>query len=135
MEDLRVPPQELRDGGLADTQLPEVIENGDHVLLDAATKNEGIIVDVFYGEAEGVEEIDALPHDIDGDGELEAVELVRDDAEPTEELVEAGAVGGALVLHLEQAGPSIEGRRRAGGGAAGRRDGGCQGGRGSCENS
>lgn len=40
-----------------------------------------------------MEEVDALPHDIDGDRELKAIELVKDDAKPMKELVDAGVVG------------------------------------------
>lgn len=116
MEDLRVPPQELGECGLADAQLAEVVEHGHDVLFDAAAEDERVAVDVVNGEAEGVEEFDALVHDVDGDGELEAVELVGDDAEGAQELVDAGAVGGTLGLHLLEAGPRVEG---GGGGPAG----------------
>lgn len=105
MEDLRVLPQKLRDGRLADAHLPHILGNGGHVLRHY-NQVQGVIVDVLYGDAKGMEEVDALPHDIDGDGELKAIELVGDDAETTEELV---GLAGALVLHLGLAGPPIEG--------------------------
>ncbi|URD73326.1 hypothetical protein MUK42_25041 [Musa troglodytarum] len=71
-----------------------------------------------------MEEVDALAHDVDGDGELEAVELVGDDAEGAQELVDAGAVGGTLGLHLLEAGPRVEG---GGGGPSGGGGGGVGG--------
>ncbi|THU62605.1 hypothetical protein C4D60_Mb01t06870 [Musa balbisiana] len=76
---------ELGECGLADAQLAEVVEHGHDVLFDAAAEDERVAVDVVNGEAEGVEEFDALVHDVDGDGELEAVELVGDDAEGAQE--------------------------------------------------
>lgn len=114
VENLRVAAEEVGEGGAAHADLAEVVEDGDHVLLDATAEDEGVGVDVGDGEAEGAEEVDALAHDVDGGGELEAVELVGDDAEGAEEVVHLGAGGGAGGLHLGEAGPGVEGGRPRG---------------------
>lgn len=114
MEYLGIPSEELGEGGFANAELAEVVEDGDHVLLDTASEDEGVVVDVVKGEAEGMKEIDAIAHDFDGDGELQTFKLVGDDADGAEEVVDAGAVLGALDLHLLEAGASVEGGRGGG---------------------
>ncbi|KAI4320489.1 hypothetical protein MLD38_033966 [Melastoma candidum] len=42
------------------------------------------LVDVVDGETELLEELYALPHDVDGGGELEGLQFVGDDANPLE---------------------------------------------------
>jgi hypothetical protein len=53
--------------------------------MHAAIERKRVGGEVLVREAEGAEELDALPHQVDGDGELEAHELARVDAEGREE--------------------------------------------------
>lgn len=71
MEDLRVVLDELSELGSGDSGFFEVGEDGDEVLADAAAEHEGVLVDVVDGEAEFLEELDALGDDVDGGRELD----------------------------------------------------------------
>ncbi|EAZ09894.1 hypothetical protein OsI_32187 [Oryza sativa Indica Group] len=93
LEHLRVAAEQVRERVLADAELAEVVEDGDHVLADAAAQGERVRGEAFVGEAEGLQELDALAHDVDGGGELKAGELARVDAERGEERVDVGAAG------------------------------------------
>ena len=61
VEHLRVAAEQVRELVAADADLAEVVEDGDHVLADAAAEGERVGGEVVEAEAEGAKELRRAP--------------------------------------------------------------------------